>query len=153
MEKHFATDEKSWGSNPYGTSKLRCSSVVEHLIHIQVVRSSILLTATHGGYSLMVGRKLVALHVRVRFSLVTQWGREGFSRNWCGRRTISGLEHRAPIRDVTRGQTPALGASTSFYWSIAQLVRASSWYGECRWFEPTYSNNGELGEWFNPTVC
>ena len=71
MEKHFATDEKSWGSNPYGTSKLRCSSVVEHLIHIQVVRSSILLTATHGGYSLMVGRKLVALHVRVRFSLVT----------------------------------------------------------------------------------
>ena len=71
MEKHFATDEKSWGSNPYGTSKLRCSSVVEHLIHIQVVRSSILLTATHGGYSLMVGRKLVALHVRVRFSLAT----------------------------------------------------------------------------------
>ena len=41
MEKHFATDEKSWGSNPYGTSKLRCSSVVEHLIHIQEVGGSI----------------------------------------------------------------------------------------------------------------
>ena len=40
MEKHFATDKKSWGSSPYRTSRLRYSSGVEHLIHIQVVGGS-----------------------------------------------------------------------------------------------------------------
>jgi len=31
MEKHFATDETSWGSNPYGTSNCE----IAHLVRVQ----------------------------------------------------------------------------------------------------------------------
>ena len=42
MEKHFATDEKSWGSNPYGTS-VKDKGVSPNVRVRKVVRFHILL--------------------------------------------------------------------------------------------------------------